>query len=175
MHKILILVFFVININSMTIDNLDDIRADWDIFSDRVMGGISEVYFYEMEEGGKSFYRLEGNVSTANNGGFIQSVAKIKDIDEEYKGIRITVRGSEDKYYVWIRTPACRFPWDRYLVSFTPSKNWSTIEVPFSDFQKSNFYMRKKMNISRIKTVALAAYGKDFNAQLDIANIEFYK
>mgnify|MGYP001290071135 CR=1 FL=1 len=79
------------------------------------------------------------------------------------------------KYYVWIRTPACRFPWDRYLVSFTPSKNWSTIEVPFSDFQKSNFYMRKKMNISRIKTVALAAYGKDFNAQLDIANIEFYK
>ena len=28
---------------------------------------------------------------------------------------------------------------------------------------------------SRIKTVALAAYGKDFNAQLDIANIEFYK
>ena len=82
---------------------------------------------------------------------------------------------SEDKYYVWIRTPACRFPWDRYLVSFTPSINWSTIEVPFSDFQKSNFYMRKKMNISRIKTVALAAYGKDFNAQLDIANIEFYK
>ena len=104
MHKILILVFFVININSMTIDNLDDIRADWDIFSDRVMGGISEVYFYEMEEGGKSFYRLEGNVSTANNGGFIQSVAKIKDIDEEYKGVRITVRGSEDKYYVWIRS-----------------------------------------------------------------------
>ena len=29
------------------------------------------------------------------------------------------------------------------------------------------------MNIRRIKTVALAAYGKDFNAQLDIANIEF--
>ena len=77
MHKILILVF-VLNIKSMTIDNLDDIRADWDIFSDRVMGGISEVYFYEMEEGDKGFYRLEGNVSTANNGGFIQSVAKAK-------------------------------------------------------------------------------------------------
>ena len=76
-----------------------------------------------MDEGNKNFYRLEGNVSTENNGGFIQSVARIKDINEEYKGIRMTVRGSEDKYYVWIRTPACRFPWDRYLVSFTPSKN----------------------------------------------------
>ena len=38
MHKVLILIFFVLNINSMTIDNLDDIRADWDVFSDRVMG-----------------------------------------------------------------------------------------------------------------------------------------
>ena len=31
------------------------------------------------------------------------------------------------------------------------------------------------MNVNRIKTIAFAAYGKDFNAQLDIANIEFFK
>ena len=30
------------------------------------------------------------------------------------------------------------------------------------------------MNLKQIRTIALAAYGKDFNAQLDIANIEFY-
>ena len=34
--------------------------------------------------------------------------------------------------------------------------------------------MPKKMNSSRIKTIALAAYGKDFDARLDIGNIEFY-
>ena len=74
MHKVLILVFFVLNINSMTIDNLDDIRADWDIFSDRVMGGISEVYFYEMEEGNKNFY--SGRIVAVSNKKLHQQVIK---------------------------------------------------------------------------------------------------
>ena len=34
--------------------------------------------------------------------------------------------------------------------------------------------MRGKMNASKIRTIAFAAYGKDFQAQLDIANIELY-
>ena len=52
----------------MIIDNLNDVRADWTAISDQVMGGISEVNFYEIEEDGETFYRLEGNVSTENNG-----------------------------------------------------------------------------------------------------------
>ena len=158
----------------MPIDNLDDIRGDWSMISDQVMGGVSEVNFYELEEEGNKFYRLEGVVSTANNGGFIQSVVRIKENTNGYKGLRIKVRGTIDKYYIWIRTPASRFPWDRYLVSFEPEKDWSVIEIPFSKFKKSNFYMKKNMNANRIKTIAFAAYGKDFNAQLDIANIEFF-
>ena len=59
----------------MIIDNLNDVRAEWTAISDQVMGGISEVNFYEIEEDGETFYRLEGNVSTENNGGFIQSRA----------------------------------------------------------------------------------------------------
>ena len=54
----------------MPIDNLDDIRGDWAMISDQVMGGVSEVNFYELEEEGNKFYRLEGVVSTANNGIF---------------------------------------------------------------------------------------------------------
>ena len=80
MIKILIILifFFSFNISSMPIDNLDDIRGDWAMISDQVMGGVSEVNFYELEEEGNKFYRLEGVVSTANNGGFIQSVVRIK-------------------------------------------------------------------------------------------------
>ena len=176
MIKVLILLIFSFsfNISSMPIDNLDDIRGDWSMISDQVMGGVSEVNFYELEEEGNKFYRLEGVVSTANNGGFIQSVVSIKENTNGYKGLRIKVRGTKDKYYIWIRTPASRFPWDRYLVSFEPEEDWSVIEIPFSNFKKSNFYMKKNMNVNRIKTIAFAAYGKDFNAQLDIANIEFF-
>ena len=69
----LFLSFFCLNLSAMIIDNLNDVRANWSAISDQVMGGISEVNFYEIEDNGDKFYRLEGNVSTENNGGFIQS------------------------------------------------------------------------------------------------------
>ena len=53
--KLLFLIPFCLNISSMVIDNLDDIRAPWSAISDQVMGGISEVYFYELEENGENF------------------------------------------------------------------------------------------------------------------------
>ena len=34
--------------------------------------------------------------------------------------------------------------------------------------------MPKRLNKSKIRTIAFAAYGKDFDAKLDIANIELY-
>ena len=52
--------FFCLNLSAMIIDNLNDKRANWSAISDQVMGGISEVNFYEIEEDGKKFYRLEG-------------------------------------------------------------------------------------------------------------------
>ena len=171
---LLVLLIFGNNTFSMIIDNLDDKRANWSAISDNVMGGISEVNFYEVEEGEEKFYRLEGTVSTANNGGFIQSVIRFPFNAEEYSGIKIKVRGTNDAYYIWIRTPSSRFPWDRYIASFTPGDEWSTIEIPFSAFKKSNFYMPKRMNISKIRTIAFAAYGKDFQAELDLAQIELY-
>ena len=176
MNKFIITVLFLTSTQgfSMIIDNLDDKRANWSAISDNVMGGISEVNFYEVEEGEEKFYRLEGTVSTANNGGFIQSIIRFPFNAEEYNGIRIKVRGTNDAYYIWIRTPSSRFPWDRYIASFIPGDKWSIIEIPFSEFQKSNFYMRKKMNISKIRTIAFAAYGKDFQAELDLAQIELY-
>ena len=44
----------------MVIDNLGDTRAQWDAISDNVMGGVSEVNFYELDDGANKFYRLEG-------------------------------------------------------------------------------------------------------------------
>ena len=67
---LLVLLIFTNTTLSMIIDNLDDKRASWSAISDNVMGGISEVNFYEIEDDEEKFYRLEGAVSTANNGGF---------------------------------------------------------------------------------------------------------
>ena len=46
--------------------------SDWKYVSDRVMGGVSEGNVYLEKDGDTSFARLIGDVSTRNNGGFIQ-------------------------------------------------------------------------------------------------------
>ena len=173
----IVLLIFSSNGATMIIDDLNNNRANWSAISDNVMGGISEVNFREYKEDGKNFYRLEGTVSTKNNGGFIQSIARIPKSPDDYTGVRLQVRGSKDGYYVWIKTPtrgSRGLPWDRYVAYFEPSEQWTTIEIPFTEFKKSNFYMSKNINTSKIQTVALAAYGKDFEAMLDIAHLEFY-
>ena len=45
--------FFCLNLSAMIIDNLNDVKAKWSAISDQVMGGISEVNFYELEENGR--------------------------------------------------------------------------------------------------------------------------
>ena len=80
------------NISSTIIDDLDKTRANWSAISDNVMGGISEVNFYEMDDGTDKFYRLEGSVSTKNNGGFIQSVIRFPINAQDFQGIRFKIR-----------------------------------------------------------------------------------
>ena len=55
---------------------------DWKFFSDQVMGGVSEGKTSIGKDEGNFFLRLEGTVSTKNNGGFIQ-VRKEYDLKNE--------------------------------------------------------------------------------------------
>ena len=82
---IFILIFPILGMTKV-IDNLDDKRAQWVPFTDQVMGGVSEVEFSEKSEEGISFYHMEGNVSTENNGGFIQFRADLGIEDKSFKG-----------------------------------------------------------------------------------------
>ena len=163
-----------LNFNSepMVIDNLEDIRAEWIPFSDQVMGGISEVNAYELEEDGVSFYRLEGNVSTENNGGFIQVRAEVDLRNKNFEGIRIKVRGNNNEYYMHLRSPRM-LPWNYYSSKFYASEEWQTIDLPLSSFEYSRD-SSKSFNSSKMKSIGIVAFGKDFFAQVDIAGVEFY-
>ena len=160
------------NVSSMIIDNLDDTRANWSAISDNVMGGISEVNFYELDDGSDKFYRLEGNVSTENNGGFIQSRVGLNIKTENYSGIRIKIRGNNNEYFVHLRVPRM-MPWNYYYSSFYASEEWTIIDLPLSNFK----YSRNPnilLDSLRVRSLGIVAYGKDFQAQLDIANVELY-
>ena len=174
---IFILIFPILGMTKV-IDNLDDKRAQWVPFTDQVMGGVSEVEFFEKSEEGISFYHMEGNVSTENNGGFIQFRADLGIEDKSFKGFRIKTRGNGEEYYLFLRTSKTRLPWLYYGATFKTSEEWQWIEVPFSSFKKSggrfSRFVPEEFNPTTVKNVGVVAYGKDFYADIDVAALELY-
>ena len=87
------------NGKGMIIDNLEnpDTRQ-WSYFTDTVMGGVSTGQLQYFDEDGEKFYRMTGIVSTENNGGFIQFATRIKNVTDDYEGIKIKVRGKNENY-----------------------------------------------------------------------------
>ena len=160
----------------MIIDDLSNPQNNqWVFFTDRVMGGVSRgdlTYNLDKEQ---NFYKMQGNVSTANNGGFIQFRTNIKDLpDIDFNGIRIMVRGNNQEYYIHIRTNLTPLPWQYYQTKFKVNEKWEIVEIPFNQFSKSNFYQPGSFKSKDIRTLAIVAYGKDYDANIDLGLIEFY-
>lgn len=173
-NLLILCIIYSVNSYSQVVDDLNEVSANWLPFSDQVMGGVSEVNFYKLKEQGLSFYRLEGNVSTENNGGFIQFRSEVDFKNSNFSGIRLKTRGNNEEYYVFIRTPATVLPWNYYSASFQVSKEWQSIEIPFSDFKKSSFILPGKVKSSKIRSIGIVAFGKDHYAQVDIGKVELY-
>ena len=176
MKKISLFVVFLLafDMSSTTIDDLSDQRAKWDMFTDEVMGGVSTGNFLELNKKGVNFYRLQGEVSTSNNGGFIQFRTKTRLKGTNFEGIRIKVRGNNNEYFIHVRTGATIFPWDYYASSFKAGSEWKVVTLPFSSFKKSSWRLPAKVLSSKIRSIGVVAFGKDFQAEIDLANIELY-
>ena len=146
----------------------------WEFVSDKVMGGISEGKFEILKDKKNNFLRLSGSVSTENNGGFIQIKSNF-DIDEDnFNGIRIKARGLPSEYFIHIRTSFLLLPWQYYSGKFVVSEVWEDHEILFEDFEKSNFYQPSLFSSSDIKSIGFVAFGKNFEAQLDILKAELF-
>ena len=60
---------------------------NWSFFTDGVMGGVSQGKAFFGKSGSDNFVRIEGNVSTDNNGGFIQIRHSLtKSLDDDIRG-----------------------------------------------------------------------------------------
>ena len=151
-------------------------NAKWCFVTDKVMGGVSEGSLEFKQEEETYFYRMTGTLSLENNGGFIQFRTKIENHPrgESYKGVRLRVRGNNNEYTVHIRTKYLFLPWQYYESAFQATDEWTTIELPFSTFKKSNFYQPSNVSSQDIKTIGIVAIGREFEAQIDLASIELY-
>ena len=162
--------------------------SDWKYVSDRVMGGVSEGNVYLEKDGDTSFARLTGDVSTRNNGGFIQlrsavSLFKkpkmfqlIHDANkggQELQGVRLNVRGNGETYHVMIRTYFTWRPSDYYYHTFEAGDDWSQVVMPFSAFKRSTS-ITSKLDINDIRDFGIVAYGRDFKSDVSISEVSFY-
>ena len=149
--------------------------GNWEYIADDVMGGVSKGKVQFKKVNGDNHAILSGEVSTKNNGGFIQIRTRIDPSEPKDKtGIKIKVKGNGDVYYLHIRNASTRLPWHYYTASFQTSEKWKDITIPFDEFEKSATLMPRKLKADTIKTIGLVAYGKDHNADVSIANLEFY-
>lgn len=147
----------------------------WDYFSDQVMGGVSTGRASFEQESGQSVLRLTGDVSTANNGGFIQARSKLaQDLPATSQGIVLNVRGNGETYYIHLRTTWTVLPWQFYQASFTASKDWQEVRIPFDDFAPYGKLLRRNFNASSVKSIAVAAFGRDYTADLSIRAVGIY-
>ncbi len=151
-------------------------NAKWCFVTDKVMGGLSKGSLEVIREGNNYFYRMTGELSLENNGGFIQFRTKIENhpADKSYEGVRMRIRGNNQEYAVHIRTKYLMLPWQYYQSVFQASDQWTTVEIPFESFKKSNFYQPSSVVSQDIKTIGIVAIGREFRAQIDLASIELY-
>ena len=84
------------------------------------MGGFSEGQVTLENKLNTPCYNMTGNVTTENNGDFIQIRTPIKTLinSNKYKGIYIKVYGNNIKYSLHIRIKLTLAPWQYYFYSF---------------------------------------------------------
>ena len=152
----------------LTLDFSDPTR--WSYVSDRVMGGVSDGGASLLSEDGQSFARLAGEVSTANNGGFIQIRTALPGLPEGTTALRLTVRGNGETYAVHLRTRGIRAPWLYHAASFTAPADWTTIDLPLAGFSSER--LPGPPLPEEVTSLGIVAYGADYTARLDIARIE---
>jgi hypothetical protein len=153
--------------------------AAWEGFSDRVMGGVSDMSSRIVTEGAQRYLAISGHVSTRNNGGFIQMRLKVGSdaapLDgSRFQGVRLVARGSGAGYYLHARTAGMVLPWKYYAAPITISSNWTTIDIPWSEFEQGDFGRLGEFRTSRLKSLAVVAAKSDFDALIEVREIGLY-
>ncbi len=182
MYKLLfsLLIFYsslVFSKEQISIPFTEDNARYWQYISDQTMGGVSNGQAFLDKEGDLIFARLTGNVSTANNGGFIQIRTNFAFVDlintnKDLKGVLLNTKGNGETYHIFIRTSEDRSYRDFYSATFTANNNWEIVDLPFTKFKHR--YSNRSLDGNDIRTFGIVAYGRDFVSDVSVSEISFY-
>ena len=126
--------------------------GNWEYIADDVMGGVSKGKVQFRKVDGENHAILSGEVSTKNNGGFIQIRRDLNGINlETAKAIKIIAKGNNQKYFLHIRTNRMFLPWQYYHAEFTVNESFNEYVIPISSFNKSGYFIPGKINSKNIR------------------------
>ena len=163
-------------IDNLTNPGITSQGQKWSFITDGVMGGLSEGEAIITSQNNMPCYQMTGNVTTKNNGGFIQiRTAIYPNIKaKNYQGIYINARGNDKKYFLHIRTSDSLGYWQYYSASFFLEPSFNKIKIPFNNFEKSNVNQPDYIYEQNIKSIGLVAGFNDFYANICLSEIGFY-
>ena len=150
--------------------------TEWRFVADTVMGGVSTGNIMVDNLDGKNCLRMRGNVSTENNGGFVQMALSLSERGvfdaSDYDGLEIEVSGNKELYNVHFRSAGLWFPWQSYRASFTATPDWQTVRIPFTELEA--YKTSQNFPQDKLKRVGLLGIGRNFQADLCLGSIRFY-
>tara|TARA_B100000085_G_scaffold246744_1_gene240655 strand:- start:1589 stop:2056 length:468 start_codon:yes stop_codon:yes gene_type:complete len=147
-----------------------DKNTSWYVYTDQVMGGKSELSA-NFEEG---VVKLDGEVTTKNNGGFVRLAHRPDEINKNAKGIKFKAKGNNEAYEVHVTLKGMKMPpWSYLSTSFDVNDQWNEYQILFSDLKK-NGMMAASMKPKNIREISIAGYGRDFNVDLELKDIELF-
>lgn len=155
---------------------LSSIGAEWQLITDTVMGGVSNGSVTLERFQDQDCLCLRGDVSTENNGGFIQmalSVGSAINNQSDLAGIELDVAGNNQEYNVHFRTSNLSRPWQSYRASFMAKPTWQTIRIAFADITAHQTDV--PFQLDKLNRIGLLAIGREFHAELCLAGLRFYR
>ena len=161
--------------NSMIEDFKSQPATRWQFITDTVMGGVSSGKINFIKEDGDVFARMTGNVSTDNNGGFIQFRMKLSaPLPKEALGLRLVVRGNTQRYFLHLRTSGTFLPWQYYQAGFDVSNGWAEVFLLLKDFKASGAFLKNTPSPEDLQSVGIVAFGRDHEAEIDVLSVNYF-
>ncbi|MEO8317226.1 MAG: CIA30 family protein [Bradyrhizobium sp.] len=149
----------------------------WRLVTDAVMGGVSRGSIANETLDGRKAIRMRGEVSTVNNGGFLQITLDFDPTADSFDassftGLEIDVRGNNQNYGAHLRTAELSRPQQSYRQGFMTTPMWQTIQLPFVQF--SPHRTEHPLNTTRLRRIGLVAIGREFAVDLSVARLALY-
>jgi len=163
---------------------LDDFTGDparssfgtsWRGFTDRVMGGVSDMQASVVDTDRGPALRMTGQVRLDNNGGFIQVRLPLERDGQPldatgFDAVRVLVRGDPGAYFLHLRTPDARRPWQYYRAMLAVDAEWTERIVPLNRFAGKS--IGGALDLGPLTSIAVVAYGEAFDPRIELARIE---